>query len=148
MEVILSHRASPQGMSGYQVPGIEDVPEGIGDEVGLLSARVPPQFLIDAREDNFPSRAVPLNFHASVGLIPGGIKDHGSAGVVVGHHQIEHGVIQCAINTVRVHKVAVIEGALLLGGLISCVRRIAVQKRKARLRSQNVRRWGKKGLPR
>ena len=118
------------------MPGFEYVPKGIGNKVGLLSARVAAQFFVDAREDNLPPCTVPLNFHASVGFVPMGVKDHGAAGIIVSHHQVEHGVIQRAVNSVRVRNVAVIERALPLGRFISGIRFITVQKRKRRLRSK------------
>ena len=87
-------------MRGNQMPGFEDVPEGIGDEVGLLGARVAAQFFVDARENNLPPCPVPLNGHAAVGLVPGGIENHRAARVVVSHDQVEHGGIQSAVDPV------------------------------------------------
>ena len=134
-------------MRGYQVPGFEDVPKGIGNEVGLQSARVPAEFLVDAGEDNLAAGAIPLNLHGAVRVVPVGVEDHRSAGIVMSHHQIEHGVVQGAVNTVGVQKVAVIQGALPLG--VWRFRRMSVRHAEAQtpLSPLERRPWGKKGPP-
>ena len=126
-------------MRGDEVAGVENIPKRIGNEVRLQGARVPPQLFIAAGKDALASRTIPLNLHGAVGIEPRRIENHRPARVIVAHHEIEHRVIQRAIAAIRVQQVAVVGDALLLGGFISQVSLIAVQKGKRGLCAQNVR---------
>ena len=58
---------------------------------------MPAEFFIHPSEDDLLAGSVPLDGHAPVWLKPGSIEVHGSASIVLSHHQVKHGVVQRAV---------------------------------------------------
>ena len=101
LQVVVAHGAAAQRMRGDHVAQVEHAPRRVGNEVGAQGARVPPQFLVHAREDLLLPALVPGDADAPVGLGERSFEEDHAARVVLPHHQVEHGVVHGAVGIVR-----------------------------------------------